>query len=73
MTDYRCFDYDSTVERTGYPRPSNKYRRGTMHSVSFYSTLHLPVHEGIELVLILNQQPIPVRPTQTIELDNGQM
>ncbi|QNR22236.1 EAL domain-containing protein [Exiguobacterium sp. Helios] len=47
--------------------------KGTMHSVSFYSPLHLPVHEGIELVLILKQQPIPVRPLQAIELDNGKI
>lgn len=47
--------------------------KGTLESVSFYSTLHLPVHEGIELLLVLDQQSIAIRPIQTVELDNGWM
>ena len=47
--------------------------KGTLESVSFYSTLHLPVHEGIELLLVLDQQSIAIRPIQTGRLDDGWM
>ncbi|OIN66846.1 GGDEF domain-containing protein [Exiguobacterium sp. KRL4] len=77
-TNNRTIDASITIQRLNgqditVGRTDISVSKGTMHSVFFYSTLHLPVHEGIELVLILNQQPIPVRPIQTVELDNGLM
>ena len=74
----RTIDASITIQRLNgqdihVGRTNIAVSKGTMHSVSFYSPLHLPVHEGIELVLILKQQPIPVRPLQAIELDNGQI
>ncbi len=45
--------------------------KGTLHSVSFYSSLHLPIHEEIELALKIDDHIIIIQPTQSFELENG--
>lgn len=45
--------------------------KGTLHSVSFYSSLHLPIHEEIELALKINDHIIIIQPNQSFELENG--
>lgn len=45
--------------------------KGTLNSVFFYSTLHLPVHEEIELNLKVGTHDLTIQPAQATELENG--